>query len=716
MSVSVTSNDLGSMGAPSSDTALAPLIAALTSNTTVLGSSTTKLTALEAALDKLQTVFANITALSTGINALRVGVERLTATLSSKSSGGVKRGQNLVPAEGSSGMPVKAMPPGSMQSDNNPSVVFIEKASKKRESEEEKAIRIETEANLRNASELVNLEEKWLKREYDDRKKYQKKKIANDEKESKELHDAIVKGVKEGGKKYQKEKFEKGMKYGPTREEFEVAKQKEKENNKKAQYQPTQEAHVEAYKRDRELKESITKGIAESGKKYQKEKFEKGMAYGPSRIDYLVGKEKEKEAQSKPKQEAHVEAFNREKIANMEALAAVDAINKKESEAIKAAAEEASARAMWRDGLNKILEMRIAADKELHRTDRGGPGGPGGPSGPGGSKGGGGGGTSPGGMGSFSGSPVAQAGMALFSAINMAISGFNKLHSAVESLAKSAMTYAPGIAIGMERALKDLDAVVGSYSAQVGASMIPLVRTIADYMFPAMLALGNAVSLVVQSLIPFATAIMQAVMPIVTLVANTFSLLWKAMSPLIDFLGAIFSFIGIIIGAFAGVLQGNIDLLSDVFSYIQPLFSLFATTVSQAIEMFRQLVITITSWIPYVGAAVKKALTPQSTQGLAAASTAKYGNAQSLGEAAAQNAFIATSGKATPQEEFAQQMIDNDIPNKWGMALDAQGRPVNIAVRKDDGFVGEGGGGNWDDAPQGKPLHGKNNAPIRMGM
>ena len=360
--------------------------------------------------------------------------------------------------------------------------------------------------------------------------------------------------------------------------------------------------------------------------------------------------------------------------------------------------------------------MRIAADKELHSTDRGGPGGPGGPSGPRGPKGGGGGGTSPGGMGSFSSSPIAKAGMLLYSAVNIAVAGFNKLHSAVESLAKSAMNYAPGIAIAMERALKDLDAVVGAYSAKAGESMIPLVRVVADYMFPAMLALGDAVALVVKSLIPFATAILQAVMPIVTLLANTFSLLWKVLSPVIDFLGAIFSFIGIIIGAFAGVLQGGIDLLTDAFSYISPLFSLFATTVSQAIEMFRQLVITITSWIPYVGAAVKEALTPQSTQGLAAASSAKYGNAQSLGESAAQNAFIATSGQKSPQEEFAQQMMDKDIPNKWAMALDAQGRPMDIAVRKDDGWVGEGGGGNWNDAPQGKPLHGRNNAPIRMGM
>jgi chemotaxis protein histidine kinase CheA len=650
MSVSVTGNDLGSMGAPSSDTALAPLIAALTSNTKALDSSTTKLTVFETALDKLQTVFANIAALSTGISALRVGVERLTASLSSQSMKGAKSST------------------GTGAKDN-----------------------------------LEKLEEKWLKREYEDRKKYQNKK-------------------------------------------------QKKEEYIKTQYQPTQESHVDAFKANEAAqakiaseKDDAAKGAAAAKQwregldkiyNMQMQAFEESLAAQEAEIVKAAAEEASARAKWREgldKIEAiKMEAAQAELQAAQNALAkeasklgaeyggrpstqaveeqatlrqeieAIEKESKSRAEAVAEAMKEAQDAAI---AMGEQLNAVIASDKELHRTDRGGP-----------SKPGGGGGTSPGGMGSFSGSPVAQAGMALFSAINMAISGFNKLHSAVESLAKSAMTYAPGIAIAMERALKDLDAVVGSYSAQVGASMIPLVRTIADYMFPAMLALGNAVSLVVQSLIPFATAIMQAVMPVVTLVANTFSLLWKAMSPLIDFLGAIFSFIGIIIGAFAGVLQGNIDLLSDVFSYIQPLFSLFANTVSQAIEMFRQLVITITSWIPYVGAAVKKALTPQSTEGLAAASTAKYGNAQSLGEAAAQNAFIATSGQLTPEEEFAQQMMDNDIPNKWAMALDAQGRPMDIAVRKDDGWVGEGGGGNWNDAPQGKPLHGRNNAPIRMGM
>jgi hypothetical protein len=129
MSTSITANDLGSMGAPSSDAALAPLISALTDNTTALGGSTTKLNAVETALEKLQSAFSIVAALSTGINALRVSVERLTATLSSQSMKGAKSSTGTAPKDN-----------------------------------------------------LEKLEEKWLKREYDNRKKYQKKKQQEEEK------------------------------------------------------------------------------------------------------------------------------------------------------------------------------------------------------------------------------------------------------------------------------------------------------------------------------------------------------------------------------------------------------------------------------------------------------------------------------------------------------------------------------------------------------
>jgi len=719
MSVSVTGNDLGSMGAPSSDTALAPLIAALTQNSNSLSTQSGALSAVEVAasrlangIDQIANAFAGFAAFTAAITSLHVGIERLTAVVSSKSFGNAKKDTGVDDqASLDAGM---AYGPG--------------RADLAYGKELEKQTKIETEANLKESQALADLERNYIVKEYKGRGKQYKK----DQEEIAKIERNAANIWRKGLEKQ--------------------AKLREKEEQQRAQYQPAQESHVDAFKANEAAqakiaseKDDAVKGMAAAGRwreglnklhsmrmealvkeidaqnaitaKAESDAIKASAEEASARALWRSGLEKiaamkENDAVKAAAEEASARALWRDgldRISNMEALAAVDAINQKESEDIKAAAEEASARAMWRDGLKKILEMRIAADKELHSTDRGGSGGPSGPSG-------GGGGTSFGGMGSFSASPVAQAGMALFSAINMAISGFNKLHSAVSALANSAMTYAPGIAIGMERALKDLDAVVGSYSAQVGASMIPLVRAIADYMYPTMLALGKAVALVIKSFTPLVETIMMVLMPVVTGLANIFTFLWKLLSPILDFLIAVLGGLGTVVSFLVGVINGLVNALSWAFEPIFGVLKQFSLMLGEAVAQIKKTAIKSTSWIPFIGEAVKEALTPDSTQGLAAASTAKYGNAQSLGEAAAQNAFIATSGQLTPEEEFAQQMIDNDIPNKWGMALDAQGRPVNIAVRKDDGFVGEGGGGNWDDAPQGKPLHGKNNAPIRMGM
>ena len=596
MSASVTGNDLGSMGAPSNDGALGPLLEVLRLNTTATDNNTGALVDVEMAIsalihsfNQIGSMLTNMVTLSASIGSLRVGIERLTATIVARGGTGGGGGGRSGGGGGGGG-------------------------------------------NV----DLEALEQKWIVKEYKDRASLAKK----DDKDLARIEESAANIWRKGRDKLAATKIAEQQELDDLERKWIV-----REYNERLSWNKKQGKETEALEQ-----KWLNREYAD------RRKFQANQAEAPG-TGTVIGK-----------------------------------------------------------GIGALLGGIVGkVPGAMIGSHIGGMIGGGGGGGGGGGRGGSGGGSPISAalsmMGPF-GRAVAIAG----TVVSAATAAFNHLHSAVTALAKSAMNYAPGIAIAMERALKDLDAVVGAYSAKAGESMIPLVRVVADYMFPAMLALGDAVALVVKSLIPFATAILQAVMPIVTLLANTFSLLWKALSPVIDFLGAIFSFIGIIIGAFAGVLQGNIDLFADIFSYMSPLFSLFATTVSQAIEMFRQLVITITSWIPYVGTAVKKALTPQSTQGLAAASSAKYGNAQSLGESAAQNAFIATSGQKSPQEEFAQQMMDKDIPNKWAMALDAQGRPMDIAVRKDDGWVGEGGGGNWNDAPQGKPLHGRNNAPIRMGM
>lgn len=674
MSASASANDLGSMGAPSSDAALAPLIAALTANSDKLKISSDK-------LDSLQNV---ISVLSAGINSLRVGIERLTASLSKQPAKGLKRGQNLVPAEGASGNPAKNLPKGAWQSDYAPNVVFVEKAAKKRESEQQKAIKVETEANLKEIDDLNKLERKWLKREYDDRLNYQKK---LQQKQQKAL-DA-----------------QENLKQSLAQEAAAIPSGSETGYG------------VDYVKKMMEEEAAAAKRLADAIAEVNKEAEDAANAlawmFGPTKAEFKSGKEAEKAEAVKLKaaqielEAAHKalaaemgkmkpgEYAGRSSTADVESQAYLNKLFEEEAAATKARidaiAEVTAADKEFADELQK----RIASDRAQNTTDRGGPG------------------ASPSGMGSFAGSPIAKAGMLLYSAVNMAVAGFNKLRSSVDALAKSAMTYAPGIAIAMERALKDLDAVVGAYSAKVGASMIPIVQIVSDYMFPTMKALGDAVAAVVKSFTPLVETIMMILMPVVTGLANIFTFLWKLLSPVIDILTTLFNTIGMSFAFLIGVVNGVIDALSAFFAPLFTVFDLFGEQLMLAAEVAKQFAIKITEWIPYIGAAVKEALKPSSTQGLAAASTARMTSAAAISETVAQNAFIASSGGKDPSKAFAQQMLDNDIPNKWAKDLDARGgKQGNPNVRKDDGFVGDGGGGDWN---QGQPLHGRNNAPIRMG-
>jgi hypothetical protein len=241
--------------------------------------------------------------------------------------------------------------------------------------------------------------------------------------------------------------------------------------------------------------------------------------------------------------------------------------------------------------------------------------------------------------------------------------------------------------------------------------MIPLVRVIADYLFPAMQALGDAVALVIKTFTPLVETIMMILMPVVTGLANIFSFLWKLLSPIVDVLIAAFNAVAVIFTFLVGVINGVVDALSAFFAPLFVVFDLFSSLLIQAGDGLKQLLISMTSWIPFIGKAVQEALKPNSTQGIAAASTAKYSNAQSIGDTAAQNAFIATSGRYDPKDEFARQMIENDIPNKWAKELEAKGKPPGVPVRQNDGAIVAA---NNVEKPM--PIHGGNNRPIRMGM
>ena len=281
------------------------------------------------------------------------------------------------------------------------------------------------------------------------------------------------------------------------------------------------------------------------------------------------------------------------------------------------------------------------------------------------------------------------------------ISAFSWLKSTVSALAKSAAVYAPAIAQMAEMALRDLSAVMGAAAAPIAAAFIPIVRAISDRLFPVTRDAGAAGGDVVKSFGPLIDGIMAILAPTMTFLIAVFRLLWAVIGPVIEVIGGLVQILGSLWGAIMVLFTVMVDWMMPAFELLGAALSFLA----KALKMAADGIAWAFSWL--IGPVDKKdrakdAFDPASTVGLAAAQNAKMSSFQSLGESAAQSAFLTSTGGKDPQADLAQAMLNKDLPNKWAMFLDAQGKPQPIVAAQrnnagpaNPGVPGVQAGGDW---------------------
>ena len=281
------------------------------------------------------------------------------------------------------------------------------------------------------------------------------------------------------------------------------------------------------------------------------------------------------------------------------------------------------------------------------------------------------------------------------------ISAFSWLRSTVSALAKSAAVYAPAIAQMAEMALRDLSAVIGAAAAPIAAAFTPIVRAISDRLFPVTKDAGAAGGDVVKSFGPLIDGIMAILMPTMTFLIAVFRLLWAVIGPVIEVIGGLVQILGSLWGAIMVLFTVMVDWMMPAFELLGAALSFLA----KALKMAADGIAWAFSWL--IGPVDKKdrakdAFDPASTVGLAAAQNAKMSSFQSMGESAAQNAFLTSTGARDPQADLAQDMLNKDLPNKWAMFLDAQGKPQPIVAAQrnnagpaNPGVPGVQAGGDW---------------------
>ena len=270
------------------------------------------------------------------------------------------------------------------------------------------------------------------------------------------------------------------------------------------------------------------------------------------------------------------------------------------------------------------------------------------------------------------------------------ISAFSWLRSTVSALAKSVAVYAPAVAQMAEMALRDMSAVMGAAGVGILKAFTPIIRSISDRMFPVSKDISDVGGNVVDSFGPLIEGIMAILMPTITVLIQVFQGLWYVVGPIVQIIGVLVQALGL--------LWGVVMSLTSIFlDWVMPVFKGFADAVGLIVGFFEKALKMIQddfAWL--LGKRGEDALAPASTVGLAAAQSAKMSSFQSLGESAAQSAFLTSTGARDPQADLAQDMLNKDLPNKWAMFLDAQGKPQPIvAAQRDDGVAPGGGGGDW---------------------
>lgn len=271
-------------------------------------------------------------------------------------------------------------------------------------------------------------------------------------------------------------------------------------------------------------------------------------------------------------------------------------------------------------------------------------------------------------------------------AVRLFNKALNWLVNTSSKVADAAAAFAPGIANGLRFALKDLSAVFGVYYAYIAQALTPLIRIVADSLLPVMRTAGQVFGNIIKMITPIVKAFMAVISSFATLFLKIADLFFKFLEPFIRGFGAGLSLLSVVLTALVGAATGVIDAFEYLFSGIINFGLKIASNMEKTVEAIRQAIINLTKDIPFIGKAIKNALAPASTMGLAAASSARLTSAAAISETVAQNAFLATSGGIDPQNELAKQMLENDIPNKWAKMLDANGNVViNPNFRMNDG-------------------------------
>lgn len=274
------------------------------------------------------------------------------------------------------------------------------------------------------------------------------------------------------------------------------------------------------------------------------------------------------------------------------------------------------------------------------------------------------------------------------------ISAFSWLRSTVSALAKSVAVYAPAISQMAEMALRDMSAVMGAAGVGILKAFIPIIRSISDRMFPVSKEISNTGEDVVKSFAPLIDGIMAILMPTITALIQVFQGLWYVVGPIVQIIGVLVQALGLMWGVV-------MSLTSIFLDWVMPVFKVFADAVGSIVAYFEKALKMVQddfAWL--LGKRGEDALAPASTVGLAAAQSAKMSSFQSLGESAAQSAFLTSTGGKDPQADLAQDMLNKDLPNKWAIFLDAQGRPQPIvAAQRDNGPAPNNGGGGGDWGP-----------------
>jgi hypothetical protein len=648
MSGTVTATDLGGAGGGSSDAALAPLIAALTDNSTQLIASTAKLGLLETVQQQLQTAVA----------ALSSSIDKLISKIGSgKVSGG----------GGSKGS----------------------------------AIDRELDYDIRQSTK------KAIQEGIDAGMAYGPSRI--DFKLGSESQKAFDKEFAQLLKESDLAGLAAGMAFGPSRVDYLVGKEKEKQRSQQTQYQPTQEAHVEAFKAAELSKEAAQEELVIAAQeksaaalwrrgldKIQKMREdaaanELAWSYGPSRVDYLAGKDAVKEKENAAKEEAEAAALWRK---GLNALAKKksreqDELNALEQKYLRSDYEQR------RKYQKDQAKLELAMEALANQTVRGDASSETGESKDGKKKG-------------FSWSKAAIVGaiskmltkafgpagavvftigaglVALNAAIQASVAIFEKW---VSGLIKSAAAYAPGVASAASLVLRDLEAVVGVYSTLTLQAVIPLTRVIADRLYPVMVSLGESMASFISAITPMVDYVLGIFGPAMQLLGKLIQSVITLAQPLISILSFITNVLSVVLGTLFGAIEGTIDL---IMALLNPLFKGFASMIDYIngfVWALREAIIQLSSYIPFLGEAIKKALTQKSTIGLAAATSTKLTGFADIGNTAVQNAYLATSGFNDPQRAVAEQILKNDLPNKWAKEFEQNKNNPNLGLAKEDGNV-----------------------------